>query len=248
MQALIQGNPPIAARNNLLAKGTEVEINFNPTRLWTVAANVADTQSINSGVGTTIGDWLATPLPIWTTIRDPLTGQLWWNTVYAGQTPAQRYPSFIEAPYALLKQQEGKALTQIRRYSAKLSTRLQLAGLTEHVQLKRVSVGGALRWKDKGAIGYYGKDYERLLATNQPITELDTNRPVWDKGHVHVDAFVGYRMRLWSDRIATTLQLNVRILQESGRLQPIGVYPDGTPHTYRIVDPRQFILTATFEL
>ena len=25
-------------------------------------------------------------------------------------------------------------------------------------------------------------------------------------------------------------------------------YPDGTPWTYRIVDPRQFILSATFEL
>lgn len=41
---------------------------------------------------------------------------------------------------------------------------------------------------------------------------------------------------------------NVRNLQESGRLQAIGVFPDGTPNAYRIVDPRQFILSATFDL
>ena len=51
-----------------------------------------------------------------------------------------------------------------------------------------------------------------------------------------------------ADRVGATLQLNVRNIQEGGRLQAIGVYPDGTPHTYRIVDPRQFILTATFDL
>ena len=34
----------------------------------------------------------------------------------------------------------------------------------------------------------------------------------------------------------------------NGRLQAISAYPDGTPNAYRIVDPRQFILTATFDL
>jgi len=42
--------------------------------------------------------------------------------------------------------------------------------------------------------------------------------------------------------------LNVRNVQEGGRLQPISAYPDGTPNAYRIVDPRQFILTMTFDL
>jgi hypothetical protein len=35
---------------------------------------------------------------------------------------------------------------------------------------------------------------------------------------------------------------------ESGRLQPIAVDPDGTPSSYRIVSPRQFVLTASFDL
>jgi hypothetical protein len=40
----------------------------------------------------------------------------------------------------------------------------------------------------------------------------------------------------------------VQNLQESGRLQPTGAFPDGTKNAFRIIDPRKFILTATFEL
>ena len=80
-----------------------------------------------------------------------------------------------------------------------------------------------------------------------PITELDSNRPIYDKAQYYVDAFVTYRTKLWSDRMGATFQFNVRNIQEGGRLQAIGVYPDGRPHTFRIVDPRQFILTATFD-
>ena len=51
-----------------------------------------------------------------------------------------------------------------------------------------------------------------------------------------------------SDKFGATFQLNVRNIQEDGRLQPINAGPDGAPNSYRIVSPRQFILSATFEL
>jgi hypothetical protein len=108
--------------------------------------------------------------------------------------------------------------------------------------IKRFTVGGALRWEDKGAIGYYG--VEQLPAV---ITALDPNRPIYDKARAYVDLFTSYRFKL-SDKIGATLQFNVRNVQENGRLQPVSAFPDGTPNAYRIVDPRQFILSATFDL
>jgi hypothetical protein len=48
--------------------------------------------------------------------------------------------------------------------------------------------------------------------------------------------------------VAGTFQLNVRSLNESGRLQPIAANPDGTATAYRLVDPRKFILSVTFDL
>ena len=44
MAALINPSPPIAATNDVMAKGTEIEINLNPTPNWTVSASVTDTQ------------------------------------------------------------------------------------------------------------------------------------------------------------------------------------------------------------
>ena len=37
-------------------------------------------------------------------------------------------------------------------------------------------------------------------------------------------------------------------IQEGGRRQTLRASPDGSPNLFRIVDPRQFILSATFDL
>lgn len=106
-----------------------------------------------------------------------------------------------------------------------------------------MNIGGAIRWEDRGSIGYYG--VQQLPAV---ITELDRNRPVWDKSHTYVDLLAAYRTKLDRNRIGMTVQLNVRNVQEGGRLQPVSAFPDGTPNAYRIIDPRQFILTVTFDI
>jgi hypothetical protein len=247
--------PSLAARNNQLSKGTEVELNYNPTRHWTVAASATDIQSYVSGVGTALARWIAERTPIWTTIKDPrgpdhILGTAddapvnWWTTNYGGnQSAAQNFAAYVGAPFNILQQQQGKPRSQLRRYNAKVSTKVDLSGLTENRVLKRMNVGGSLRWADRATIGFYG-----VQSLPNSITDLDGNRPIYDRTQIYVDAFVSFRTRLWADRVGTTIQLNVRNLQEGGRLQAIGVYPDGTPHTYRIVDPRQFILSATFDL
>jgi len=123
------------------------------------------------------------------------------------------------------------------------STNYRLASLTEHRILKRLNVGGALRWEDKSAIGFYGVEQFPAI-----ITALNPSRPIFDKPNLYVDAFVGYRTRMFSDKVSASFQFNLRNVTEDGRLQKINAYPDGTASAYRIVDPRQFILTATIDL
>lgn len=245
----------LSSTQDVKAKGTELEIFYNPTKYWTVAASATDTQAINSNVSKDINDWIAARMPFWTGIKDPrgpdhILGTAddgpvdWWTTNYGGsQTPQQNYIAFIQTPFSVIKQLEGKANPQMRRYAAKLSTSYQLAGITDNRTLKQFTVGGAVRWEDKGAIGYYG-----MQSLPAVITDLDANRPIYDPGHFYYDAFVTYKTRLWRDKVRASFQLNARNLQESGHLQPISAFPDGTPNTYRIVDPRQFIFTVTFEL
>jgi hypothetical protein len=253
--ALSNPSPPIAATQDIVAKGTEVELNLNLTRYWTVAASATDTQSITANVSTAVAQWAAQRMAIWTTIKDPRGADRvfgtaddgpvnWWTQNYGGtQTAAQNYAVFVESPYNVLKQKEGKTNPQIRRYAARISTNFRFAGVTEHNFWKKVNVGGALRWEDRGAIGYYG-----IQDAAGTYIALDPSKPIYNRAHTYVDAFVGYRTRIFRDKIGTTIQLNVQNLQESGRLQPTGAFPDGTKNAFRIIDPRKFILTATFEL
>lgn len=264
---LFDPGTPFAATADVEAKGTEIEINYNPTPWWTVAASVTESKATNRNVSASIQKWIDERMPIWTTIEDPRIGatgtgsltanagnvrttgntRFWWNQLYTGATGTQtmedNFIAFVGAPYSAFRELEGKANPQTRRYNARISTKISLDGLTSNKVLKKINVGGAIRWESKAAIGYYG--VQQLPAK---ITKLDTNRPIYDSGHTYVDAFITYKTKLWRDKVQATFQFNVRNLTESGGLRPVGVYPDGVVHTYRIVDPRQFMLQATFDL
>ncbi|MFT3866870.1 MAG: TonB-dependent receptor [Nibricoccus sp.] len=246
----------IAATNDVEAKGTEVEVNFNPNKYWTIAASGEEKTSKNTNISNSVQEWLDERLPVLQSVVDPrytanANGGLWWTTPYNstrdfaanGTTAAANYEGFVKAPYAIIKQQEGKSLPSVRRYSGRISTSYQLAGITSQPFIKKLKVGGALRYESKGAIGYYG-----IMDSNGIYQSLDRDRPVYDKEHYYLDAFISYKTKIWHDKIGTTVQLNARNLQEGGRLQPISAFPDGTAVSYRIVDPRIFMLTVSFEL
>jgi sugar lactone lactonase YvrE len=247
-------NGTLAATNDITGKGTEIEINYNPTKFWTIAMNANDTRAINTNVSSAIQQYIDERMPLWTTIEDPRPqfaslppgdpNRLWWtNTTYGGsQTAAANYLSFVDAPYSVIRETLGKSQPAVRRYGFKLSTNLQLAGITDNTFAKKFSIGGAVRWEDKGAIGYYG--VQQLPAS---ITKLDANNPIYDPGHYYFDAFIGYKTKFFK-KYSMSLRLNVKNIQESGGIKPIRAFPDGTPSAYRIVDPRQFIITTTFDL
>jgi hypothetical protein len=237
-------NELVNETQDITAKGIEVEVNWNPTPFWTVKANVTQQESIDSKLAPSISQWIRERLPVWQSIIDPETGRSWWTERYNGSnSPSQYFAASVKTPYDVAVANEGKSRPQVRKYRMNLSTSYRLAGLGwDREWVKRFTLGGALRWEDKGAIGYYG--VQQFPAV---ITDLDPNRPIYDKARLYVDAFASYRLKL-SNKVNTTLQLNVRNIQENGRLQPISAYPDGTPNAYRIVDPRQFILSASFDL
>ena len=241
---LVELTDPLGETEDVVAKGTEVELHYNPSDFWTLKLNVTRQESINSRISPGLSNWIAERMPVWQSLIDPELGRPWFTERYGNlASAAENLATNVTAPLGIALTSEGKSRPQVRKYRANLSTSYRLAGLTDQRLLKRFTVGGALRWEDKGAIGYYG--VQQLPAV---ITELDRNRPIWDKARLYVDAFASYRMRLFADKVATTLQLNVRNAQENGRLQPISAYPNGRYSGYRIVDPRQFILTATFDL
>lgn len=265
-------NGTLAATNDVKGKGTEIELNFNPTNYLTVSASATETEAINSNVSSSIQDYINERMPVWLTFVDQsindsgtitnsqpaaatqegfpnitIPANSWWRHNYGGsQTAQQNFLSFVQAPLEVITETQGKPTATLSRYNFRLATNLQLSGITDRSILKNFSVGGAVRWQSKQAIGYYGLDYQNLLATNQPINHLDPNNPVWEGAQWYFDAFLAYKTKLFN-RFGVTFRLNVKNLQEPGGLKPIRAFPDGTPYAYRIVDPRQFILTTTFD-
>ncbi len=261
---LFEPGVPFASTADLVAKGTEIEINYNPKAMdwWTVSGSITESKVTNRNVSATLQQWIDERMPVWTSLVDPRigstatggltatpgnTGNLWWKQLYASasgnQTPEDNFIAFVGAPYSAFRELEGKANTQSRKYKARFSTKVNLSGITDNDLLKRFEIGGAVRYESKAVIGYYGvQEYP------EKITQLDVNRPIHDDPIYGLDLFVTYKTKLWNDKVNARIQFNVRNLNESGELRPVGVFPNGEVHTYRIVDPRQFILQATFDL
>jgi hypothetical protein len=239
-----QSNSLVYAPSDLESRGYEFELNYNPSKSWAIKFNATQTESIDKNLSQDISRWIADRMPVWTSVIDPELNRPFFTERYGASQSAKEFlEGSVLAPVAVAQATEGKSRPQIRKYRANLLTSYQLGGITENKWLKRTTVGGALRWEDKGAIGYFGnRDAAGVY------TSLDPTRPIYDKAHAYFDLFASYRTRFFRDKIGTTVQLNVRNVQESGRLQAIGAFPDGSVSSYRIVDPRQFILSVSFDL
>ena len=247
--ALINSNE-VTETSDVVGEGEEYELHYNPSNQWTVRLNVTRQEARDANLSPNIPAWIAQRLPVWESIIDPRTGVKWLDQPYTGDTPGGTATprAFLNnnviAPLALARATDGKAKPQTREWRVNMSTSYRLTNF-ENVHLKRTNIGGAVRWESRGAIGYYG------IPVNGDITratQFDPDRPIYDTDHIYLDVFAGYTTRLFNDKVRARFQLNVRNLQESGRLQKIGAYPDGRGHTFRIINPRTFIFTTTFDL
>ena len=196
------------------------------------------------------------------TLPTGATGHLlWWSIMgtqfnaiagyNATSSPELNFAGNVDAPMAVFRALIGRPRPQVREYSAKFGSKYNLSGITENKILRNMSVGGSLRYASKGSIGFYGKGYtdgmDLTLPANQ-ILELDTNRPIYSPAETYIDLFVAYNTKLFNDKVKARFQLNVKnAFEDGGGLQPTQAFFDGKTATYRIIDPRQFILSANFE-
>jgi hypothetical protein len=221
---------------DVTSRGYEVEAIYNPTPRWRIKFNLAQQEAYDSNIGNTVTDYLAERMPVWTTVTDD-EGRRWWD--FNGGRPYIRYLSDILAPYSFEVANSGKPRPQLREWRANFLTNYDFSSGA----FKNWSVGGAVRWEAKGAIGFFG------MPPNEDglIVNLDPDRPIYDKARYYFDFNVGYRFRLFQDKVRGRVQLNARNLFEDGRLQAVAVNPDGSPYAFRIIEPRQIILSTNFD-
>lgn len=240
------GQPQTNGQSDVLSRGYEVEVTYNPTPNWRIKFTGAQQEAIDAAIGPEQYDYWQSRLPVWTTAKDD-QGRLWWTTVPAlgGDTPETAYYNGLISPYLFSVANVGKPRTQVRKYRWSTVTNYTFSrGL-----LKNFNVGGAVRWEDKGSIGFYGAAPSTLPGNFKGvILELDPNKPIYDPSRFYYDASIGYKFRLFENKVRGSLQLNVQNVFEGGRLQAVGANPDGSIYAWRIVDPRRFVLSASFDL
>jgi hypothetical protein len=230
----------IAETSDIAAKGIEFEANYNPIRTWTLKFTAAQQKSIDSNISPSLLAYIDSRLPVWTAAKDDAGVNWWTSTIGSGGRPDNFYTGNVSAPLKLAIANLGKPRSQVREWRFNALTNYSFSeGL-----LKGLSLGGALRWEDQAAIGFRAgaPDADGIVRT------LDPDKPVRDQARYYVDLMSGYSFRMFKDRVRARVQLNARNLFEKGRLQPVAVNPDGAPFAYRIIDPRQIILSTSFDL
>jgi hypothetical protein len=156
------------------------------------------------------------------------TGQGYYDNVYASQ-------------YALQKDLDGQQVMGQRKYNFNLVTNYSF----DRGSLKGWAIGGAQRWSSKAIIGFFGKD--TAVDPDDLYDASDVTRPIYDDSKWYTDLWVSYTRKIFNDKVRMKLQLNVTDVFQDGELQPIAADKLGQYYAYRIVDPRMFILTATFD-
>ncbi len=228
------------------AKGTEIEVVYNPVRNWRILVNVAKQESIQNNSLPFLKRLIALMTPVWNQLRDRARTAypLGWQPgdSLAGVTT---YGAFLDSnvlvPFATAIATEGSASAEQRKWRANLVTNYTFRQDSIFGgALKGLGVGAAVRWQDKHGIGY-----PTTRKANQSVT-LDLAHPYYAPAETNYDAWVSYERKVWNDRINWKVQLNARNLFGDTQTIGIGVQPWGAFSTTRLAPERRWYLTNTF--
>jgi hypothetical protein len=237
--------PTFSDTQDFVAKGTEMELVYNPTRRWRIALNVANQETTLSNLAPAARRVHETLIPFWNEYRNtPLQPVEDWGGpgVPYPSTAPQHLGTLVQRdvliPYATLLAQEGAVSAEQRKWRANLVTNYRFANDTI---LEGFSVGTGVRWQGKYALGY------PTSFRPDGSVFVDIANPYWSDDDLNVDAWLGYTRKIYHGRINWRVQLNVRNLIGDPDPIAITVQPDGSPAVTRLPPERRVFLTNTFE-
>ncbi|MBI5693770.1 MAG: hypothetical protein HZC55_27160 [Verrucomicrobia bacterium] len=246
--------PNLGDTQDVVGRGTEVELTWNPTENWRMALNVANQETVIDNYGPRLAELWAKVEPILGS--GGLIGHLRYfndpNTVPPNyishpapvpgdtqMTVAQWIETNVLSSYRNQKKQEGRVSNEQRAWRVNLVTNYSFTqGL-----FRGFGVGTAVRWQDGAVIGY--------------PTELVGDTLVADINHPHVapaitniDAWVRYKRRMAKGRIDWTVELRVQNLNHTAQ-DLIPVRSELTTAyrvaQYRVGPPRVWSLSNSFK-
>jgi hypothetical protein len=108
-------------------------------------------------------------------------------------------------------------------------------------RLEGWNIGGAFRYQDAAAAGY-----PKIVDPISGFYVSDVFNPYFDDSTFFVDAWVGYRTKIFNERVDWRIQLNIRNLFADKDPVAVQFQPDGSAARVSIPVPRQFVISNTF--
>ncbi len=264
-------NGAVTAVEDAVSKGYELEMNWNPNSNWTFAINAAKQEAGISNIGTAMQRFFADRvLPIVNGPAGKLITQDLFASKPPSERPTgtgldtngdslpygsftfvnppfghpehiktladELNQNFLPLYYSALAR-EGQMTDELRKYRVNFQTRYSF----EKGTLKGLSVGGALRWESKVAIGY-----PVVLEARSNRYVSDVSRPYYGPENLGADVFVSYDVKLLKN-LKWNIRLNIKDVIPQDALIPVSAQPDGSIAAYRITEGTSWLLANTFK-
>jgi outer membrane receptor protein involved in Fe transport len=214
--------------SNVVSEGDEFELILNPTRNWRIAMNAAKSEAIRSDTG---ADFLRIANSLIPVTAGPAGGLLSQDN---GNTLGTQFRQTVLVPLIQTTSQDGSPTSELRKWRYNLVTNYRF---TESLA-KGFSVGAAVRWQDKVAIGF------PVIIDPVAGPVPDVKNPFYGPTETNVDAWIGYSRKVFG-RYQWSIQLNVKNIGVGDELVPIWAQPDGSIASWRIAEPQKWTLTNT---
>jgi len=229
---------------NTSSKGMELEVSYAPTSNWRIAFNASKTESFVSNVMPIAGPELTRIArevfldPRFANLFIVANPTLQPDGTYLNDNLLRSRSDSLLSAIALRRAREGGPLQEIRKWRYNVITNYKFGGsFWGDTWLKRFSVGAALRWQDKIAIG---NPLQVVDGATIPNFDIEYFGPT----ETNVDAWVTYNTKIMKNK---DLQLQVRarnITSGSGDIIPVRANPDGQVALWRLGQPISFEFSA----
>ena len=154
-----------------------------------------------------------------------------------GQTINQSVDAGAVLVIRTQQSKEGSILPEIRKWRFNLVNSYRFTdGL-----FRGWSVGGAVRWQDKAAVGYNAKRNEFGVIVQ------DINRPIFGPTELTTDAFLTYTRKILKDKVRWRAQLNIFNLLNDTKEIPTAIDDDFVVVARQVQNGLTFKITNSFE-
>lgn len=217
----------VASTEDLVSEGYELELVANPTDQWSIIASLSESDVKVSNLSGRNVSYINANRSLWQQSASiPISGSANYATV--GQAIAFMDTQILTRITAF----DGRMKLGHSDRKGSLFTNYRFRSDSP---LKGFSIGGGVRYFSSPVIGFSIADAQGRATTYR------------GEGSFMMDAKIGYKRKIFNDRVTWALQVNVGNVLDNDDLVITLADPTGAAQRYRFQEPRNWTLTSRFE-